>query len=97
MPQGTQTIRWIAAGPGTIFPESNYFEWKMDPPPLGGALPSRSSNGQTLELTYNNTLLGTWEYGLTLENSSSGPIIIDPEIDNGTPPPPYEGDDRKKG
>ena len=85
VPQGMQTIRRIAAGPGTIFSARNYFSWKTSPPPLGGALPSRSSDGRTLELTYNNTYDVKWEYALTVENNVSGPIFIDPEIDNVTP------------
>jgi hypothetical protein len=86
VPRGNQTIRWIAAGPGTIFSPRDYFTWKTDPPPLGGAMPSRSNDGRTLELTYSNTYDVKWEYAVTVENTISGPIVIDPEIDNTTPP-----------
>jgi hypothetical protein len=86
VPKGHQTITWMAAGPGAVFTTTNFFFWKTSPPPLGGALPSRSADGRSLELTYDNTYNVVWEYGLTVQNNTSGPTPIDPEVDNGTPP-----------
>ena len=82
---GTQTVTWTAAGPNTRFASSNYFSWKTNPPPLGGAIPTRSTNGESLTLSYeNNGSSSTWEYGLTIENNETSKPI-DPEIDNGPP------------
>lgn len=86
VPPGNQTITWSAAGPDARFPSSNYFWWKTDPPPLGGTIPTRSSDGQTLTLSYNNEHGGTWVYGVRIENDETS-IGIDPEIDNGPPRP----------
>ncbi len=85
VPPGNQTITWQAAGPDARFPSSNYFQWKTNPPPLSGTIPTRSSDGQTLTLSYNNTFGGeVWVYGVTIENDETS-INIDPEIDNGPP------------
>lgn len=83
---GSQTITWKAAGPNARFPSSNYFWWKTSPPPLGGTIPTRNSDGQTLTLSYDNEHGGTFVYGLTIENDETS-IEIDPEIDNGPPRP----------
>ena len=83
---GNQTITWIVAGPkNPRFPEaSGRFWWKTTPAPSVG-LPSRVDNGKKLELSYDNTFEGVWEYGIKIENDDVGPISIDPEIDNGPP------------
>jgi len=85
---GNQTITWVAAGPGNPrFPAAeNRFWWKTSPAPSVG-LPSRIDGGKRLELSYDNTFTGVWEYGLRIENDEVGPIDIDPEIDNGPPRP----------
>jgi hypothetical protein len=85
VPDGNnQTITWSAAGPNARFPSSNYFSWKTNPPPLGGTIPTRSSDGSELTLTYNNGFEGKWAYAIAVENSETS-ILIDPEIDNGPP------------
>ncbi len=83
---GNQTITWRAAGPNARFPESDYFWWKTDPPPHD--IPTRSEDGTTLTLTYDNegSEKPPWVYGLTIENGDTS-IEIDPEIDNGPPRP----------
>jgi hypothetical protein len=85
VPYGQQKITWRAAGPGARFSERSYFWWKTNPAPLDGRIPTRSADGQTLTLEYDN--VGSkepWVYGVTVENgdTSSG---IDPEVDNGPP------------
>lgn len=84
VPDGPQTVTWTAAGPGARFPANDYFTWKTEPPPLGGRLPERSSDGQKLTLAYDNEFVGSWIYGVTIENDETT-IAIDPEIDNGPP------------
>jgi hypothetical protein len=82
---GSQTIAWQAAGPNARFASSDYFWWKTSPPPHG--IPTRSKDGKTLTLTYDNK--GSeepWVYGVTIENDDTS-ISIDPEIDNGPPRP----------
>lgn len=87
VPYDQQTITWSAVGPDARFAASSYFWWKTNPPPLGGALPTRSSDGKTLTLTYsNNGTAANWVYGITIENNDTS-IGIDPEIDNGPPRP----------
>jgi hypothetical protein len=84
VPEGNQTITWSVAGPNARFPENNFFWWKTEPPPLGGTIPTRSSDGQTLTLSYNNEHGGVWVYGIRVENDETS-IAIDPEVDNGPP------------
>lgn len=87
VPSGNQTITWTAAGADAVFPESSFFNWKTSPAPLSGSTPTRSSDGKTLTLSYNNNFSDTvWEYGIRIANSSSN-VHIDPEIDNDPPNP----------
>jgi hypothetical protein len=85
VPKGNQTITWIATGPNARFPNgAGRFWWKTSPAPSVG-LPTRSSDGKRLQLSYDNKFIGVWVYGIQIENDEVGPINIDPEIDNGPP------------
>jgi hypothetical protein len=84
VPTGLQTITWQSAGPNSQFPAFNYFWWKTEPAPLGGAIPSRSPDGKTLSVTYSHENQELWEYGVTITNGPAT-VEIDPEIDNRPP------------
>ena len=94
--RGPQVLTWHASGPNTSFPETNYFWWKTVPPPLGGTIPTRSSDGQTLTLSYDNDGPGeVWSYGVAITDGTAT-INIDPEIENERPPGEEEEDRKKK-
>lgn len=81
----TPTVEWNA-GVATTFPSSNYFSWKSGGP-SGGTIPTRSSDGKKLTLSYSQTAESTWTYAITLEIAGTVQVTIDPEIHNDPPVP----------
>ena len=77
------TVIWEADGNGTTFPSSDYFAWKTGGT---GTLPTRSSDGKSLSLTYTSNSTNTWTYAITVENNGVK-VVIDPEIHNDPPIP----------
>jgi hypothetical protein len=90
----TPTVIWDAAGDGD-FPETEFFNWKVGGP---GSIPTRSANGKTLTLTYNQSDVSDWRYEISLR-AGNCVVVIDPDIHNDPPPggPPEEGDKGGKG
>ncbi|HYH09470.1 MAG TPA: hypothetical protein VEK11_20655 [Thermoanaerobaculia bacterium] len=78
---GSNTIVWEAQS-DTTFPASDFFSWKSGGP---GYIPTRSTDGKTLTLTYDNTAPATWSYMITLANDTAS-VVIDPDIHNDPPP-----------
>lgn len=82
----TIVINWNATGE-RVFPTSGFFSWKPGPNP--GELPTRSSDGKKLTLTYNIESTVTWAYNIMLEGCGN----FDPEIENQIPPTPDPEED----
>lgn len=85
VPLGATALRWDAEQQDTTFPETDFIQWKSGGPPTPV---TRSSDGKTLSVDYDNKSGGFWVYGVTISDSSVS-IIIDPEVDNERPPGPF--------
>jgi hypothetical protein len=74
------TVVW-EAGHDTHFPEGQFFNWKVGGP---GRIPTRSSDGKTLTLNYEQSTISDWSYEIFLQ---TGEFIvnIDPDIHNDPP------------
>jgi hypothetical protein len=88
-----QTVVW-RCGHGVQFPATNYFAWK--PSAIGTpGLPTRSTDGKTLSITYDNTpSTPNWAYTVAVQDTARTELIvtIDPDIDNDPPGEPPDED-----